>query len=120
MSGALKRIQLTGEDQAWARKLGLVEWVKSKDWDPEPRFKIITRARENWTTVSLPDLADDPDSIVAAVYPYLERDQEFISYVLDVRKQDMTGDGEWEAAFKAYAMVVLQRYNRELGGEQGG
>lgn len=119
MSGALQRIRLPPEAQAWAKKLNLAAWVKSSKWNKEPRFTVITKVREAWSAAGRVDLGDDPESIVKSAYMYFETDEEFTCYVLDVCEQDMTGVGEWEAAFTAYAWVVLQRYNKELGGEDG-
>ena len=117
MTGALKRIRLPQPAQAWSKKLDLVGWVNSKSWDPEPRFKIITKIREIWTIAGLADLGDDPTSIVRVAYLVLSKDQEFARYVLEDCGQDMTAEEDWEAANTAYAWVVLQRYNKELGGE---
>ncbi len=117
MSGALQRIRLPREAQAWAKKLNLVSFVNDKKWNSEPRFKILTQVRETWTIAGLVEVGDDPDAIVSAAFVYFAADQEFIDYVLKDCSQEMTADGEWEAATAAYTWVVLQRYNRELGGE---
>ncbi len=117
MSGALQRIRLPHEAQAWSKKLDLASWVNDKKWNKEPRFKILSQVRETWTIAGLLELGDDPESIVEAAYTFFERDQVFISYVLNDCEQEMTADGDWKAAIVAYTWVVLQRYNRELGGE---
>jgi hypothetical protein len=118
VSGALKRVVLPRESQAWAKKLDLVRWVRAREWNAEPRLKIITKVREIWTIAGRVDLGDDPESIVRAAYGYFETDEDFATYVLVDCNQDMTAEGDWEAANTAYAWVVLQRYNRDLGGEE--
>ncbi len=117
MSGVLQRIRPPREAQTWARKLNLQSWLDRKDWNPEPKFKACTRVRELWTISGHVELGDDPEYIVRGLCVYLGEDKAFLSYVLDELQLDMTADGEWEAAIYAYAWFVLQRYNRDLGGE---
>lgn len=112
----LKRIQLELDEKSWAKKLNLQKWVGRKDWNTEWRFKVVDRVREIWT-ISGTDLADDPHSIVEAAFTYFKKDKEFVSYILDELGMDMTADGAWDPVLKTYAWVVLQRYNKELGGE---
>jgi hypothetical protein len=77
---------------------------------------MIDRVREIWTIAGHQEFGDDPEAIVRGVHQYLLEDGEFTQYVLEDCGQDMTPEGAWLGAVNAYAWVVLQRYNKELGG----
>lgn len=117
MTGAVRRVQLPLEARSWAAKLSLRAWVERREWVKEWRFKVIDKVRETWTVSGNAAMSDDPEAIVSAAFGYLGNDREFADYVLDECQMDMTGEGAWVPLLKAYAWVVLQRYNRELGGD---
>jgi len=119
VSGLLRRVQLPPEALAWDTRVQLRRWVDAKDWDAAPRYAMIEKARETWLLLGLPDLADDPQMIVTAIFAYLQKDQQFQHYVLYTAKQTLTDPADWEAVAMAYAWVVLQKYNKDLGGQDG-
>lgn len=117
MSSALRRVRLPPAAQGWDARLSLKRWVGSIAWDPAPRYGVIDRMRESLLGLNLPDLADDPETIVTATFQALLMDEQFKHYVIVDCTQDLTQAEEWEGAARAYAWVVLQRYNRDLGGQ---
>lgn len=118
MGEVLKRIRLPAEVQAWEKHLKLKKWVDGSGWNPEPRYAVVDAARGCWEQMGRPEFGDDPEAIVGSIYQYLVQDQGFISFVIEQRDQVVTDPAEWDEIAKAYAWVILQRYNRDL--EQGG
>jgi hypothetical protein len=117
MSGVLKRVRLPPDVKAWEVRLQLKRWVGSLAFDPEPRYKVIKRARQSYMDMDLVDLADDPEAIVNVISYVLLNDEQFHKYVIVDCKQDLTASDDWPNLGRAYAWVLLQRYNRELGGQ---
>lgn len=117
MGRALKRVILPAEAMGWEAKLKLKSWVNNKNWDPKPRYVLVDTARASWDAMGRPEFADDPDLLVGSMYEYLLKDEEFKKRVVVDLKQHITETGVWNEVAKAYAWVILQRYNRELGGE---
>lgn len=115
MAGVVRQVRVPKELRPWITRLDLLGWVGRRDWDKEPRFTVIERARQSWVTMGHLDFADDPDSIVKVAYLYFEEDLEFIDYVTDECDQDITDRADWVDVIKTYTWVVLQRYNREIG-----
>lgn len=117
MDRVLRRVKLPGEALAWNKKLKLSKWIEKDDWDPEPRYLLVTTARASWDAMGRPEFADDPETLVSSMYQYLLKDEEFkVRVVVDLNQQ-ITGTQEWDELARAYAWVILQRYNRELGGD---
>lgn len=115
-SKPLQRVVLPPEVKAgWEKKLGLKKWVDRKEWAEGPRYLMVEAARASWESVDRKDFADDPETLVGSMYPYLVNDQEFTSFVGET--QVVTEASVWNEIAKAYAWVILQRYNRELGGD---
>jgi len=98
-------------------RLDLKAWVNRRRWETGPRYKVIDNVRECWASMDRPELGDDPETIVGSTFGLFLHDQEFVKYVLEECSQDVTTDEEWEEIARAYAWVILQRYNRELGGD---
>lgn len=117
MSRPLKRIRLPRIAQSWSKKLNLPRLVNDKSWVSEARFKVIDNVRQTWTALGQSEMADDPEAIVSAAFSFFAKDGDLERWVLDECEQDMTEADSWENATIAYCWVVLQRYNKELGGE---
>jgi hypothetical protein len=115
MGRTLKRVILPGEAMGWEAKLKLRSWVNNKDWDAGPRYVLVDTARASWDAMGRPEFADDPDLLVGSIYEYLLKDEEFKKRVVVDLKQHITEAEVWNEVAKAYAWVILQRYNRDLG-----
>lgn len=118
MPRVLQRVHLPAQVQGWDAKLKLRKWVNHKSWDTGPRYAVINQARNSWDAMGYPDFADDPQILVGSVYEYLVKDQGLVARVVEGLTQFVTDEEEWNQIAKAYAWVILQRYNRELGGEE--
>lgn len=117
MSDPLRRVQLPPEAMAWEKRLEIRRWLDGGTWDPEPRYAVIEAVRGIWLGLGHPDLADDPEVIAAMSFDYLHKDAEFHRFVVEDADQALTEPADWEGATSAYSWAVLQRYNRELGGQ---
>jgi hypothetical protein len=117
LSSVLKRVRLPPDIKAWEVRLQLKRWVTSLAFDPGPRYKVIEQARQSYLDMSLGDLADDPEAIVNVISYVLLNDEQFQYYVIVDMQQDLTASDDWASLGRAYAWVLLQRYNRELGGQ---
>lgn len=78
---------------------------------------MVDHVRGCWDSVGQPDMADHPLTIVGSLYEYLVHDQEFIDVVVQKREHLVTSRADWNEIAKAYAWLILQKYNRELGEE---
>lgn len=117
MSEPLKRVRLPPEALAWEARLQLRRWIDGRGWDTAPRYAMIESARDTWLGLGHPDLADDPQMIATAIFAYVLKDEQFQHHVIHTAKQTLTDPADWDGAARAYAWVVLQRYNKELGGQ---
>lgn len=117
MTEPLRRIRLPPEAQGWEKRLEIRRWVDGSAWDPEPRYAVIEGIRGIWLELGHDDLADAPEVIAAAMLSYMREDAEYRRFVIYDATQTLTEDADWEGAISAYAWVVLQKYNRELGGQ---
>lgn len=117
MSGPVRRIILRGAALTWATRLDLQAWVERQAWDAKPRYLVINRARESYTAMGQLGLADDPHTLIETCYLYFQHDEEFNQYVVGEMKQDITDDETWDTVYRTYAQVILQKYNREIGGQ---
>lgn len=116
MSEPLRRIRLPPSALSWEKRLQIRRWMNEPAWDPELKYFAIDQVRAIWLSQDQQDLADDPDVIATLIFPFLAKDAEFHRFVVYDCDQDLSDD-EWESATRAYAWMVLQRYNRELGGQ---
>lgn len=116
MSEPLKRVQLPPESLGWEARLKLRRWIDGKTWNSASRYAVIKKARDIWLGFGHSELADDPHTIVTVIFAYLNQDEEFQHHVIETAKQTLTDPADWQAAATAYAWVVLQKYNKDLGG----
>lgn len=119
MNEPIKRIQLPPEARGWEKRLGIRRWMDDPAWDPEPRIQAIDGIRDTWLALGQPELADDPETIVAMLFDFLRKDADFHRFVVEEADLALTESAEWEGVTRAYSWAVLQRYNRELGGPDG-
>lgn len=117
MSDPIQRVVPPAEARAWEKRLQVRRWMNARGWDPAPRYGVIDRARESLLALGQPELADDPATIVTGIFQYLLRDEKWLEYVEDTAKQTLTDPTDCEGAARAYAWFLLQRYNRDLGGQ---
>jgi hypothetical protein len=117
MTKPLRRIRLPPEAQAWEKRLQIRRWIDGTGWDAELRYALIEGVRGIWLEQGHEDLADAPEVIAVGMLPYMLKDAEFQRFVIYDAKQTLTDEADWEGATSAYAWIVLQKYNRELGGQ---